>query len=147
MNQDDLYYNTSQSLIAFLRDFQACELPDSSWFDFDAHAQASELPAGTLIGPAGLGLIYEAQGMASVAFGFGIMVDDDPNLFNLKRVISKLAGRLTPGTVLPIYDTESTERIAWMKIVPPVAVTPVSSAEIRSAQFVTAHALVDPLAV
>jgi hypothetical protein len=58
MNDENLYYNVVQSLVKFIQDFREEVQPNSGYFDFDAHAQQSELPAGILMGPAGTALTY-----------------------------------------------------------------------------------------
>jgi hypothetical protein len=145
MNDENLYYNVVQSLVKFIQDFREEVQPNSGYFDFDAHAQQSELPAGILMGPAGTALTYEEQGM-SVVFSFGIITDQDPNLFQLRRMVSTLLGRLKPETKIPVYDAETGTIISWMVVTPPVAATPVTQIEIRSCQFVMVHAQVNPAA-
>ena len=63
--------------------------------------------------------------------------------FRLTDLVSKLYGALVPETRIPIYDLTTTRPVSWMVVRTPVAITPVTKAEIRSIQFVECHALMD----
>lgn len=142
MKYEDLYENITISLIKFIQDFRDL-YPDSVYYDFDGHAQISELPKGLLIGPAGLGMTDEGQEI-QVVFGFSVAIDNDPSLFLLRQVISKLGGRLRPQTRIDIYDGDIGTPVGYMVITPPVSTTPITSAELRSVQSVMGSAVIDP---
>lgn len=146
MKPEDVYDNVVVSLIKFVQEFIAEHDPTAVYVDWDAHAQISELPKdGTLIGPAGCGLSHEEVNR-EVVFGFGISTDQDPNLFRLRRLISKLYGRLQPAMTIPVYDHKTGEVASWMVLKTPVEIMPVTKAELRSVQFVNATALLNPAA-
>lgn len=141
----DLYNNVVMSLVKFIQDFRGTLSETSEYVDWDAHAQVSELPTeNLLIGPAGFGLTEETTGMYEVVFSFGVSTYNDPNLFILRSVTSKLFGKLKVGQTIPIYDADTAEIISSMVIKTPRGITPVSKAEIRSLQFIELVGLLEP---
>lgn len=144
MNEADLYYNVVQSLVKYIKDFQT-SIPGSAYVDWDEHANISELPDNNLlIGMAGVGLTEDAPGFYEVVFSFGIATYNDLHLFNLRRHISTLFGKLKTDARIPVYDAETAQEISWMVVKSPRAITPVTKAEIRSLQFVELTASLDP---
>lgn len=144
MKPTDLYMNVVASLQKFIVDFIANETPGAVYFDWDAHAQASEMPSeGMLVGPAGCGMTKDEVGY-EIVFSFGISTITDTNLFKLRRAISTLFGLLQPETKLPVYDQQLAQIASWMVVKTPVQVAPVTNAEVRSLQFVTVTAAMDP---
>jgi hypothetical protein len=137
-----LYENIIASIVKLAIDFIALEAPEAVYCDWDSHASLSELPKGTLIGPAGCGLTHDDQKI-EVVFGLGVGTDDDPNLFLLRSLVSKLFARVQPKTRIQIYDAATAQKVSWMVVTTPVAVTPTSRAEIRAMQFVECRALID----
>lgn len=142
MKYEELYENIAGSVLKLTVDFMAAEVPGAVFVNWDAHATIEELPEGTLVGPAGVGMTEDEQGI-EVVFGAGIATADDPNNFNLTRLISKLYGRVRPQTRIPIYSLETAEPVSWMVVKTPTAITPVSRAMIRAMQFVECRALID----
>lgn len=143
MNDAKLYKNIISSLLKFITDFQAANLPASTFFNWDAHAQADLMPEGDLIGPAGCGMAHEERGI-HVVFSFGVSTSNDINLFRMVDVMSQLYGALKPQTTLPVYDTDTQEVVSWMVVRTPVSLMPATKAQIRSVQFINATALIDP---
>lgn len=142
MNQADLYDNIVASIIKLSTDFIAAEIPSASYVDWDAHSTLIELPPGTLIGPAGCGMTHDERAI-EVVFAVGVGVQDDPNLFALRRLVSKLYGCLVPETRITIYDHATAQAVSWMVVKTPVAVTPVNRAMTRAMQFVECRAVID----
>lgn len=141
----DLYNNLVVSLVKFIQDFRDEISEDSTYVDWDAHAQISELPTGNLlIGPAGCGLTEDTPGIYEAVFSFGASTYNDPNLFILRSVTSKLFGKLKIGQTIPIYDADTAQVISTLVIKTPRAVTPVTKAEIRSLQFIELVGLLEP---
>lgn len=144
MTEDDLYNNVVISLVKFVNQFREDEAPAADYVDWDAHAQIAELPTTPiLIGPAGCGMTETKEGQ-EVVFSFGIGSYQDTNLVELRRLISKLYGRLTVGTRIPVVDATTGTEMSWMVVRTPRAVTPITKAEVRSLQFVELTALLDP---
>ena len=142
MTKSELYDNIISSIIKMTTDFISAEYPQATYCDFDAHSSLTELPDGVLIGPAGCGMSIEEKGI-SVVFAIGVATNNDPNLFVLRGLISKLVGLVYPQTRITIYDHDTARAASWMVTKAPQAVTPVSKAELRSLQFVEIHALID----
>lgn len=153
MNRKDLYRNITTSLVKLINDFRTTNAPEAAYIDWDAHAQISELPTeGALMGPAGAGIAEEEDGI-HVVFSFGVSTYQDPNLFRLRELSSELFGLVAPGSTIPIYDHAAIEAggdivpVSWMVVTTPVALTPVTKAELRSVQFVEANALLNPSSI
>lgn len=147
MAEEDVYDNVVQSIVKWIQIYRADAAPASVYVNWDAHAQLDELPKDDmLIGPAGCGLADEPDGTQEVVFSIGVSTINDPNLFDLTRQMSKLRGRLRPGAKIPVYDHDTAEVASWMVIKTPIAVTPVTKAEIRSIQFINLTALLNPAA-
>ena len=145
MTDDDLYNNIVQSVVKLCRDFTSEHAPQAGYIDFDAHAQVKEWPEDdTLIGPAGVGMAHEANNTIEVVFSVGVTTKNDENLFRLRGLMSKLYGRLKPESKVVIYDHATAMPTTWMVTATPVAITPVSKAEMRSVQFIEVRALIDP---
>lgn len=138
----DLYTCVCNSLIRFGEDFRKANNPGAAFFDWDAHADIAEMPEQDCMGPAGIGLADEGK-IQQVVFAFGLSTVGDPNLFRLRGSISKLYGLLRPEAKIPVYDTVGTVH-SWMVVKSPLTIAPVSKAEVRSIQFITAMALLDP---
>jgi hypothetical protein len=138
----EIYGCVCSSLIKFINDFRGTNDPSATYFDWDAHASISELPIGDVMGPAGIGLANEGQ-KTQVVFSFGLSTSDDTNLFRLRSMMSKLYGKLQPGMTVPVYDTAGVRR-SWLVVKDPVTIAPVSKSEIRSIQFISVLALLDP---
>jgi hypothetical protein len=145
MAEEDVYDNIVQTLVKWIIDFKDDVCPTAEYLNWDAHSQIAELPKdGILIGPAGCGLADEDDGMIEAVFSFGVSTINDPNLFELTKIISKLRGRLRPATKIPVYDHDTAVIQSWMVVKTPIAITPVTKAEVRSIQFINLTALVSP---
>lgn len=143
MNPADIYNNIVQSVVKLSLNFIASDAPTAGYFDFDSHANSDEMPAADiLIGPAGVGMVHEEDGV-HVVFALGVATRNDPNLFILRKLISGLYGAVRPTTRLAIYDQTTALPVSWMVTTTPVAVTPMTKAELRSYQFVEVRALID----
>jgi hypothetical protein len=138
---DLLYQAICTSIIKVSEDFRKANMPASSYVDWDAHAQVNELPQTSVLGPAGIGMTTENDG-SFVAFSIGASTLGDPNLFQLRAVMSKLYGLLAPETKLNILHPTTGAVVGWMVVKTPVQITPVSKAEIRSVQFINVLALI-----
>ena len=104
------------------------------------------MPPGTplVIGPGRLRQwTHEAEGDRGSVRPRQVGNSDDLNNFRLTKLVSKLYGILAPETRIPIYDLTTTLPVSWMVVKTPVAITPVTRAEIRSIQFVECRALMD----
>ncbi|MGH6957628.1 MAG: hypothetical protein ACREEW_13265 [Caulobacteraceae bacterium] len=143
MNDAALYTNIISSILKQINDFRTENMAGSTYFDWDAHAQADELPEGDLIGPAGCGMTHEESGI-HVVFGIGVATGGDPNLFRMRALMSKLYGLFKPQTSIPILDADTGDVLSWMVIRTPVSILPAAKAQIRSVQFFNATALIDP---
>lgn len=138
----DIYTCICNSLIRFGEDFRKANAPDAVYFDWDAHAQISDIPESDVIGPAGIGLANEGK-ITQVAFSYGLATVGDTNLFRLREMMSKLYGVLQPEDIVPVYDTNG-NRFSWIVVKSPVTIAPVSKSEVRAVQFISVMGLLDP---
>jgi hypothetical protein len=139
----DIYSCICSSIIRFGETFRkANALPSATYFDWDAHAQLSELPENDVVGPAGIGLSNEGK-ITQVVFSIGLATVGDANLFRLRKMMSQLYGELQPEMTIPVYDTTGTRR-SWLVVKSPVTIAPVSKSEVRACQFISVMALLDP---
>lgn len=142
MQHADLYDNIVASIIKLSVDFISAEAPDATYLDWDAHASLIELPEGILIGPAGCGMTADETGI-EVVFSLGVATQEDPNLFVLRSLVSKLYGRLRPESRITLYDHATAVEKSWMITKTPVSVTPVTKTITRAMQFVECRAVID----
>jgi hypothetical protein len=138
----DLYSCITSSIIRFGEDFRKANNPTADYFDWDAHAQLSDLPQKDVVGPGSIGLANEGK-LTQVIFSYGLATVGDPNLFRLRKLVSQLYGKLQPEMTIPIYDTQGAQH-SWMVVKSPVTIAPVSKSEIRAIQFISVMALLDP---
>lgn len=117
--------------------------PSLTYFDWDTVSEAHELPDNDLLGPAGLGFIDEGKFFTGV-FSFGCSTVNDPNLFRLRQIVSSVYADFIPDDMVPMYRHLTGEAVSWMKVTPPVSVTPITRAVTRPLQFVTVNVAIDP---
>ena len=146
MAPEDLYDNVVASLIRFVQDFREEWMPDADYVNFDAHAQLNELPQKDIIGMAGVGFSEDDPSRYEIMCGISVSTWGDPNLARLTKMISKLRGRLIPGTALTVYDHDTAAPDAHMVTITPLAIMPVGQAETRTVQSIEIHLLLDPSA-
>ncbi len=146
MQREELFESLVLSLTRWVEDFRAAEMAGSEYVNWDGHANINELPQKDIIGLAGVGFAEDRPKNYQVVFGILVSTWDDPGLHRLTKLVSKLDGRLWPEKNISLYKPAEVTLIpgAWMQIVLPRAVTPVSKAEVRAVQGVERHALVDP---
>lgn len=138
----DIYSCICSSIIRFGEDFRRANDPTATYFDWDAHADISQIPETDVVGPAGIGLANEGK-ITQVVFSIGLATVADENLFRLRRMMSALYGQLQPEMTIPVYDTAGA-RASWLVVKAPVTIAPVSKSEIRAVQFISVMALLDP---
>lgn len=149
ISNDDIYADITSSIIKFIEDWRKANAPDAAYFDWDSHAQEGELPKSPdiLLGPAGIGVTEEETDMYEVVFAICVSSYNDKNLFQLRKLISKLFGALQVGQTMNVVDATTGQVKGTLVIKTPRAVTPVTKAEIRSLQFIELTAALNPGAV
>lgn len=146
MTQEDLYDNVVVSLIRFVEDFRKEFMADADYVEWDGHAELSELPKKDVIGMAGCGLAEDQPGLYEVVFGVQVSTWGDPNLGRLRKLVSRLRGRLVPETRITVYNHDTAAEDSWLVTATPLAVLPVARAETRAIQAVEVRALLSPAA-
>lgn len=119
--------------------------PTLQYFDWDTASEANELPDTDLLGPSGLGFTDEGKTF-DLIFSFGVSTVNDPNLFRLRKLASKIYKDFRPDAVLDIYSHDDGVVYSWAKVVGPTVITPIQRALTRPLQFITVNAVLDPFA-
>lgn len=146
---DEIYDDITASIQKYAVDKRVVlltESPGITYFDFDTVAEAHELPDGDLIGPAGLGLTEAESGIFEIVASVGVSTVNDPNLYRLRKMISKVYADLRPMKQIELYRHATTTPVGWAVIQGGTSITPINKAASRALQFVTFQALIDPSA-
>lgn len=151
LNAETLYEDVVNSLARRVEDFRLAHMPNATYINWDAHAEIEELPSGDLIGLAGVGMAEDEAGIYEIVFGVMIGTEQDENLHRLTRCMSRLRALFVPETRMTVYtvsdDGLSAVPDSWMVTKTPMAITPVSRAEVRPVQALEVRALLDPSAL
>lgn len=126
------------SLVAYLKE----AYPDWTYVDFEDHADLQEIPKEDCIGLVGFGAIAD-EGTDTVAFSVGVSSFNDKNLFRHRAVTADLyqRWRLPPAQV-PLMDADTAGMIGSLVITDGVTLAPMSRADMRPFQVITAKAKV-----
>lgn len=132
------YNNVWASLLKrcqdFILDFKMLGLSENlQIIDWDAHANIEDLPPVDLLGPSGLGMMYEKEGEI-ITFTIGVATYQDDNLFMLRRMVGLMYDALLPEKQFTIYDHETLKPLMPATIVE-ASVSPVSKSEVRALQL------------
>lgn len=144
MTEADLYDNVVSSLEKVVNDFRKEHMPDAEYVNWDAHAQLTELPQADCVGLAGVGLSEDDPKSYEIALGVAVSTWDDPGLYRLRKLMSKLRACFIPETRIQVYDHETAEPNCFMVCVVPLGIMPVGKAETRSVQAMEVRLLLDP---
>lgn len=149
---DELYTDLCSSLTRWAAQKVTAlqgEFPGLQFVDWDAHSELHELPSGDLLGPAGVAMTDQGKFFeATVSVGLSTM--NDPNLFRIRALASKVFADFRPERKLPVYRSETAVvdetpvALGWLVFQPPTIITPMSRAETRILQFVNAQGMLSP---
>lgn len=150
---DELYSDVCASIIKYALDkieAVAADYPELQYLDWDAHAEARELPDKDLLGPAGVGFVEEEVGLWDVTFSIGISTRNDRTLFRLRRLVGSVYADLRPEQKVAVYRLAAAQPnvtptpLGWIVCQSPCIITPVTRAETRAFQFVQLRGLLNP---
>ena len=146
LSKSEIYSSVAFSLARRIEDFREEFMPNATYINWDAHATINELPAGDLIGLAGIGLAEDEHKKYEITFGIQIATENDPGLHRMTELISELFAVTEPETKIKVFKAVNGEAVeaSWLVAALPRAVTPVQRAEIRAVQAVEGKLLLDP---
>lgn len=128
--------NAWSSIVKYLKD----KYPEFTYCDFEMHADIQELPDANLIGVSGIGFAAEEQ-TDNIAFSMALCTRDDPNGFNIRKAAAELyEDWRNPAFQIPLYDADETTVIGGIVALRGAVLAPISRAETRPFQILTAHA-------
>jgi hypothetical protein len=132
----EFYRDAHGSMVKFCRDFTEA---NPAWglevYDFDAHVANQEFPDADILGP------YQFQfsidgGVFTIMTMVGVSTRDDPNLFKLRDVTSRLYEQLLPSRIIQLYDSNTVTPRGVMKAMDGTALSPVARTNSRPFQYI-----------
>lgn len=118
---------------------------DVSLIDWETRSDIHELPATNLLGPATIAIEEQSSNMVQVSFAIGVSTFQDASLFRLRKLIAQVFERLRSQGTITYFDAKTSAPTSWLRIVDGTTMEPMSGAEARSFQFVSASAWLDPM--
>jgi hypothetical protein len=135
--------NFSNVLIADMRS-QYTDIP-IEFIDWEAHANIHELPDTDLIGPTALTITEVSPQIMEISFAIAASsFASDKNLFRMRSYITEAYERLRVGKQIDIYNSDTAQKLGYLKLVDGTLLAPMSRAETRPWQYVQATGLLEP---
>lgn len=116
------------------------------FIDWEAHANIHELPDTDLIGPTALTITELSPQMFEVNFSIAVSsYETDTNLFRMRAYLAEAFERLRPTKTVPIFNSETAQKLGYMIITDGSMLAPMSRAETRPFQYVQVTGLIEPV--
>ena len=126
------------SFVRYLKD----AYPDWIYVDFEDHADLQEIPQVDCMGLCGLGAIAD-EGTDTIAFSVGVSSYNDKNLFRHRTTVADLYERWRRGaSQVPLLDADTAAMKGSLVLTDGLTLAPMSRADIRPFQILTAKAKV-----
>lgn len=127
-----MYEITRNSITRMINDTATAVYPGIAIYDWDAHAETTELPKTDLLGQVGLSLTEDGE-FHDFTCGIGIVTLDDPGLYRLTKLVDLFYRRLKHQSRFTVYnDDGSPFGVATMFT--GTSVTPATQVDVRPAQ-------------
>lgn len=135
----------TKAIIADLKTTYGTGVP-IEYFDWDAHANAHELPNADLVGPLAIAITQNSPEIYSINFSIGVSTyATDKNLFRQRDYISRIFDKMQSRMTIPYYEANTASHISEIVMVNGTMVSPMSKAEIRPWQYVQGDSLLLPV--
>ncbi|WCD44155.1 hypothetical protein Lumi_016 [Xylophilus phage Lumi] len=142
MSRLNVFDNVHTSLILFVQDtIRELTIPNHpmAFINLDAYANDDNLPKGDLMGFAGLS-IEASQQAVDITFMIGFIVENDENLFRLRKNIGVLFKKLMPEQRIGIMDAEDKTFLGQMNVFDGTRIMPVAGKAGRPYQLIRVNA-------
>jgi hypothetical protein len=138
MISTNVYEDHLSSLLKFCTDFAASISVDGEpafqAVFFDAYDEFDQLPAGSLIGPAGYALDVDEH-VVTIKVMIGVATEMDPNTFRLTKAMGKLTQRLLPTRRIAVFDADTGTAIGTLTVLDGIRVLPEAGGGGRSMKY------------